>query len=58
VQVQVGVQDVARIPLSGEVAIAADPAGEVLVATGEGFGRAFWNVAEVVEQNLDPEVIQ
>src|SRR6185437_13998579 len=44
----------ADFPLPSDVATLGDPAGEIVVADIEGFARAVWNGAEVIDQRLDP----
>ncbi|UOE43041.1 glycoside hydrolase family 2 protein [Agromyces larvae] len=50
---------VARLPLPESVTATGDPAGEVLVVTpADGYDRALWNFAEVVDQRLDPDAVE
>lgn len=55
--VQVPARGVARLALPVEVTASADPARELLVATLDGFARTVLDLAEVVDQDLDPDAL-
>ncbi len=57
VDVTIDARDTLTVPIGERVARVGDPAGEVIVATVDGFARAFWNAAEVVDQQLDADAI-
>ncbi|GAB3609347.1 glycoside hydrolase family 2 protein [Humibacter ginsengiterrae] len=56
--VRVGSRGTATYRLPSEVAAVGDPKAEIVVAVVDGFPRAVWNAAEVVQQLLDPEAAQ
>jgi beta-mannosidase len=53
--VEVPARGAATIPIPAWVAQTDEAAGEVLVATADGFGRALWNFTDIVHQRLAPE---
>jgi beta-mannosidase len=55
--VSVPARGVARLALPAEVTASTDPAREVLVATLDGFARVILDLAEIVDQDLDPDAL-
>jgi beta-mannosidase len=57
VDVTIDARGVRTVPISEPVARVGDPAGEAIIATIDGFPRAIWNAAEVVDQGLETSAI-
>ncbi|NQX11859.1 glycoside hydrolase family 2 protein [Microbacteriaceae bacterium VKM Ac-2855] len=57
VAVTVPARGATTVPLPESLTGFGDATAEVLVASLDGFGRAIWNPAEVVDQRLDPDPI-